>query len=286
MTVSLLSSVKEFLAKTEEFRRNNPEKTNVISSVAQQVASGERTYDKYFWWIVANGDDDVIGIAMRTAPHGMLISPMPVEASVQLAREAAKYDDEMPGVGGPTPEIHAFLGEYENCGSGGSSRSTDISGRDLLYVLTDLIPAVAEGQMVVATRDQFAKILTWIRDFADEAGVLMHQPSEAIEDGFNRDSWRFWVAEGEIVSMAGYAPLVKVPGGIVGRIGPVYTPPNKRRNGFAGALTAALSQQLLDLGAKVILYTDANNPTSNSVYQKIGFTKIGENEKYSFVAPA
>jgi len=83
--------------------------------------------------------------------------------------------------------------------------------------------------------------------------------------------------------MAGHAPIVKVPGGSIARIGPVYTPPERRRHGYAGALTAELSKHLLNKGAKVMLFTDAKNPTSNSVYQKIGYRKIRDNMRISFV---
>ena len=284
MKALLVPSVDEFLLITENFRKENPEKTNVISSVAQTISSGERTYDKYFWWIVSNEIGEVVGIAMRTAPHGALLSPMPVEAAIDLARELTKIDEDIPGVNGPLPAIHAFIEEYKRIASGDSLQACSIAGRDFLYVLDELISPDVEGKMIEATLDQFPKILTWYRDFAEEARILMHNPREAIEDGINRDALRFWMDGEEIVSMAGYAPLVTVRGGVVGRIGPVYTPPAKRRNGYAGALTAALSRELHDRGVKVILYTDANNPTSNNVYQKIGFIKIGENERYSFVA--
>ncbi|MBC7462892.1 MAG: GNAT family N-acetyltransferase, partial [Actinobacteria bacterium] len=65
--------------------------------------------------------------------------------------------------------------------------------------------------------------------------------------------------------------------------GPVYTPPIERRRGYAGALTATLSNELRNGGAKLMLYTDAGNPTSNGVYQKIGYVKLAENERVSFV---
>ena len=56
------------------------------------------------------------------------------------------------------------------------------------------------------------------------------------------------------------------------RVGPVYTPPEHRRRGYGAAVTAAASQHALDAGAvQVVLFTDLANPTSNSVYQRIGY---------------
>jgi hypothetical protein len=61
------------------------------------------------------------------------------------------------------------------------------------------------------------------------------------------------------------------------RVGPVYTPPAERRRGYAGALVAALSQRLLDEGREFcFLFTDLANPTSNHVYQEIGYEPVCE----------
>jgi predicted GNAT family acetyltransferase len=56
------------------------------------------------------------------------------------------------------------------------------------------------------------------------------------------------------------------------RVAPVYTPADHRRQGWASAVTAAVSQAVLDEGAReVVLFTDLANPTSNSIYQRLGY---------------
>ncbi len=66
-------------------------------------------------------------------------------------------------------------------------------------------------------------------------------------------------------------------------IGPVYTPPEFRRHGYAGACVAALSQQMLDAGWEFcVLFTDLANPTSNSVYQKIGYRPVCDFDELEF----
>jgi predicted GNAT family acetyltransferase len=65
--------------------------------------------------------------------------------------------------------------------------------------------------------------------------------------------------------------------GGVARVSWVYTPGPLRRRGYAAACVAALSQQVLDRGAEaVMLYTDLANPTSNAVYQRIGYRAVGD----------
>jgi predicted GNAT family acetyltransferase len=69
------------------------------------------------------------------------------------------------------------------------------------------------------------------------------------------------------------------------RIGPVYTPPDRRRRGYASALVAAASQAALDEGRRqVFLFTDLANPTSNHIYAAIGYEPVRDVDEWSLVA--
>src|SRR5438045_3645778 len=70
------------------------------------------------------------------------------------------------------------------------------------------------------------------------------------------------------VSMAAWAG--QTPRGV--RVNMVYTPPELRRRGYASAAVSTLTKKLLDAGRKfVFLFTDLSNPTSNKIYQKMGY---------------
>lgn len=115
----------------------------------------------------------------------------------------------------------------------------------------------------------------WWRDFAAEA-----TPEELTGDGV--PTVRRWVVAQRLclwwdgdrpVSMAGYAGPVAG----VARVAPVYTPPEYRRRGYGAAVTAACSAHALTHGAAtVMLYTDLANPTSNSIYQRIGYRPVSD----------
>jgi predicted GNAT family acetyltransferase len=68
----------------------------------------------------------------------------------------------------------------------------------------------------------------------------------------------------------------------VARIGPVYTPPERRNHGYASALVAEVSSDVLAHGRRCMLYTDLANPTSNSVYHALGYRAVGEALRYRF----
>jgi uncharacterized protein len=87
--------------------------------------------------------------------------------------------------------------------------------------------------------------------------------------------------DGEAVSVAGFGG--ETPNGI--RIGPVYTPPELRGRGYATALVAELSAQLLAEGRRFcFLYTDLANPTSNAIYERIGYVRVCESAEIAFEA--
>ena len=91
-----------------------------------------------------------------------------------------------------------------------------------------------------------------------------------------------WETDGASVSLAGYGG--ETPNGV--RIGPVYTPPEHRDRGYGTAVTAAVSAERLAAGRRFcFLYTDLSNPTSNSIYVKIGYRRVCDSLEVDFRPP-
>jgi predicted GNAT family acetyltransferase len=89
-----------------------------------------------------------------------------------------------------------------------------------------------------------------------------------------------WEAGGSPVSMAAITRIVHA----MARVGSVYTPPELRGRGYAGGVTAAVSQVALDSGAEVVLFTDLANPTSNALYERLGYHPVEDRTELSFAA--
>jgi predicted GNAT family acetyltransferase len=79
-----------------------------------------------------------------------------------------------------------------------------------------------------------------------------------------------WSVDGRAVSLAAR----RAPEAGSARIGPVYTPPAERGHGYGSAVTAAASREIVDLGATPVLFTDLANPTSNRIYQALGYRRV------------
>jgi len=157
-----------------------------------------------------------------------------------------------------------------------------------IYKLTQVKPVTGvPGTMRRITEADRDLVVEWILGF----------DRDALNEGLERDEARtvvdrylqadhahrglmLWEVEGTPVSMAGYSG--PTPHGI--RVSAVYTPPALRRRGYASACVGALSRHLLDRGLEFcFLFTDLSNPTSNHIYQEIGYRAVSDVDSYSFV---
>lgn len=81
-----------------------------------------------------------------------------------------------------------------------------------------------------------------------------------------------WVADGKVVSMMKKARPTQH--GVT--VSFVFTPEEERKKGYARTLVAAGTKELLKAYDFCVLYTDLLNPTSNQIYQKIGYKRIAD----------
>ena len=110
----------------------------------------------------------------------------------------------------------------------------------------------------------------WVAvDFGDELGDATEEWTRRHVD---RGTLWFWEVDGVPVSMVGH----RLPTFGVSRIGPVYTPDEHRRHGYASALTAHVTGLILDQGNQACLYTDLANPTSNKIYAQLGYVPVAD----------
>jgi predicted GNAT family acetyltransferase len=123
----------------------------------------------------------------------------------------------------------------------------------------------------------------WAHAFAVETG-LTEGPEEiarSVDSRIGADPGVVvWEDGGAPVSFAG--AVASSPG--ITRVGPVYTPPEHRRRGYATSLVAAWTSEILRRGTRrCMLFTDMANPSSNSIYQAVGYRPAGDSLLLDFV---
>jgi uncharacterized protein len=150
---------------------------------------------------------------------------------------------------------------------------------------TVIPPAVVSGRSRLAGPDDLPFLHDWTHQFAVEAMHVAEDPPgtrSATERMVTAGRLLLWEDGSRPVSMAAAArPLRQSIS-----ISRVYTPPGHRRRGYATALVADLSRRQLEAGWKLCaLFTDLANPTSNSIYQKIGYVPVADWDVYEFEKP-
>ena len=228
-------------------------------------------------------DDGVVcGALLMTPPFGPLISrvgdPLVVRA---LADGLLGRKDDVPTVFGPAQASDAFAARWTEI----TRRTAAITLRERVYQLTSVRrPVSRSGTFRAATEADRDLLIEWLFGFNKEAfgadSAEADRAEMAIDSRLRDPGSGFLIWEdGEPVALAGYCD--PTPNGV--RIGPVYTPDRFRGRGYASALTAELSQQLLDRGKEfTFLFTDLANPISNHVYEKIGYEPVTDFRLWSF----
>jgi predicted GNAT family acetyltransferase len=280
MRVSVHTSAVHFLVAADGLLRSDPFSVNVIAVIADRIAAGiQPDGDDYLWATVHDRHDEVLGVAMQTPPYPLFVSRMPTEAATALAGALADTGRDLTGVNGAIGATVAFAQAW---GHRSGQTSTVVTAMRM-YRLGELVhPTGVSGHASVAAKPGDVELVAdWLGAFHDEA-----KPHGPVEDWhafairrINDGRFHLWNDGGEPVALAG----VSAPAAGVARVGPVYTPPKARRRGYGSAVTAVATAAAITSGAEhVALYTDLANPTSNSIYQAIGYQPDHDAEERSF----
>jgi hypothetical protein len=234
--------------------------------------------------VVAEGAD-VIAVALRTPPFNVILSLIPEaarapEALDLLVADLATDQPDLTGVLGPSALSRDFAARWQTRTGRGYRQAMS----ERIYQLSTVRPVSGvSGRMRHATPDDRAVLERWLAAFHAEA-----QPDSDHLDAMEWVDQAFasplrtialWEEGGAPVSLAGGAR--NTPTGA--RVGPVYTPPERRGKGYASACVAALSQEMLDSGRRFcFLFTNLANPTSNHIYQTIGYEPVSDVDVYRF----
>lgn len=207
---------------------------------------------------------------LRTPPHKVLVTDLPVAAAPVVADGLVERYDGIPAVLGREAVADAVAGAWVE--RVGGSRSPGM--RQRIHRLDEVTPPEGvRGRLRLASPGDVELAVEWGRGFAEDADVPFPTPRESVRRWIEGGALFLWEADGRPVSIT--VASGRTPHGV--RVGYVYTPPPLRRSGYATACVAAVSQRLLDDGYDFcILYTDVDNPTSNAICARIGYKPVAD----------
>ena len=252
------------------FLASDPVQHNLILTLLQmRVAHPEAGR----YWMAVD-EHDVIGVVFQSPlDYHATLTPMSRDAVRAVVDVIADEGVELPGVSGEAATAANFAGAW--------SERTRVPARPTLgqrlYELTAVVDQPARGALRQATDEDLEFLVESLVAFVAEIG----DPPGGSESVVARRlaAGQLWIwDDAAAVSMCG----LSVPAEGVVRVGPVYTPPELRGRGYASAMVATVSADVRAAGHRCILYTDLDNPTSNSIYRAIGYRAVAECLTYKF----
>lgn len=284
MHVRRFETVEAFLDHVTPFLVAREAEHNRILGICNNMAQGAAYFPGPNYFVTIEQDDHILGVAMRTPPYQLHLSMMDPACIPALAADVLEAYADLPAVVGEVSLSQAFAGEWTRLTGQGSH--VGIATR--VFQLTAVQPVEeASGSFRRAQETDRALLIEWLSAFNEEAlgHSISHHDRQHIEAEIALDlrggprGMYVWEDEDQVVSMAAYTG--PTPNGI--RVVHVYTPPGLRGRGYATTCVAALSQKLLEGGRKfVFLFTDLSNPTSNHIYQEIGYQPVCDITEHVF----
>ncbi len=279
MQFKLFTDVHEFYNETYEVLMRH-ESQNMI--MLGNLIIGHEGKDKTAWrdpvnWLMATVSEErgILLTALMTPPHNItlyatdnIIEPKAINCLID-----GLNDYIIPGVTTEKKLAECFAKEYT--ARKGLTYRTTMDQR--LYELKEVNPDVKQlGVVRLLDEKDMYYFPYWLEAFYASSiygNTEMSIPQDEEGYYYRLSTKKFYILEvdGKPVSMAGYTRELQTSIGVAF----VYTPPYFRGKGYATSCVSQISQMALDKGFKrCILYTDLLNPTSNSIYQKIGYRAV------------
>ena len=283
------ASVDDFLNAAGSLLGAHEAENNLLFGICSTIRAAPQLFvdEPPTFATVIDDDGRVVAASPRTPPWSQVLSWVDadeLDAVVALADHLRERS--LPGIVGPKLPTARFAAAWTDI----TGQPTRVEMAERIFRLERVVPPerpASGAWRIVDARDRDL-IARWLVAFHDEATPEtppIADPTGVADRLVNRVGriGYVWDDGGEVVCLVGAGG--ETPNGI--RIGPVYTPPERRGRGYASALTAAASQDQLDRGRRfVFLFTDLANPTSNSIYQAIGYEAVCDVDQYRFVADA
>jgi uncharacterized protein len=260
------------LSRAGVFLSSQPVLHNLILSLLHaRVAQG----DPGRYWMAVQ-QDEIVGVVVQSPlTFPATLTPMEPSVAMAIADAIAEAGVALPGVNGEAAAAATFAGQWSERSK---SAAMPFEGNRLYELLEIGEGPNVEGTLREAAPNERSLMIVWSRAFQQEIREPAHDTELRVDRALATGQLWVWDQSGEAASMVVRREPVL---GVV-RLSGVYTPPEKRKRGYAAACVYTLSKQLRDAGYRCALYADLGNPTSNSIYRRIGYRAVAEALRYRF----
>jgi len=277
--LSVHENANQFLDTAGKSLYTSEAVNNLILGVSERLIKYPDSCKSPLLASITNRSGELILAAVMTPPHNMILAGGNQfrKGFPLLLSYLEENNLNIPGFIGPEQIIDSVSQAWLPK----PNFEMEVTMRQRVYALRGVaLPTMPPGTFQIARIEHIPLIASWIQEFEAESLAENHPINPERAGRLIKGGYMFvWEKESEIVSMAMKTRPIKHSISI----GSVYTPRTHRRHGYATALVACLSQHLLDQGYDfVTLFTDLDNPTSNSIYMKIGYFPVCDFKQVAF----
>lgn len=269
MRIECHHDVRGFFERVEPFLLRREAEHNLMLGFRASLEHDPHAFgpDDPYLAAVVDERGEVVAAATMTPPHNLVLSTVDDPGAVD-ALAGDLRGEVLPGLIAPLDVGAAFCDRWP--------AAATVSIEERIYEATEVIPPrPVPGRMRFAEDRDRDVVVEFVAGFFEEA-----LPGSTDGDA---EAWvarrrsqpdtytALWDDGGKVVTLAGFGS--PTPNGM--RVGPVYTPPGLRGRGYASALTAAVTEHVLASDRRFcFLFTNLANPTSNSIYRRIGYRPV------------
>jgi len=288
MQFKLYQDVKEFYDDTYSILLKD-EAQNMI--LLGNLMIGYEGKDKHTWrdpvnWIMGcvSSDQGILLTALMTPPFNITLyatdNQINDEALACLVEGLIANEIPVPGV----TSDKVLAKSFAKCYIRAMNMIAEVNYNQRIYELTEVNPEVEQiGKLRLAEASDLSFFPYWTEGLSQDAlggaGIVQNDSENYL---YQINTGDLYILEHDKmpVSMAKISRRIDKACGI----GYVYTPPYFRKKGYASSCVAQLSQLALEEYGfeKCVLYTDLTNPTSNAIYQKIGYRPVCDSLEIKF----
>lgn len=280
MNVVRIPEAIGFEARMRDLLRAREAENHLMLGILEiLISSPPRPDERRHFWTVDDGTHTVGG-AFWTPPFKPVMTRMEERVLSALFERMTEGPDALNGISGPAGVAGLFAERWRSGRAGPCRKIMDMRIRELTRVNETPMPP---GRFRGAMTGDLPWFLEHARVFHESIGLDEPVDVEKEVGEYVRDHRLFlWEKDGIPVSMAGWTG--PTPSGA--RLNLVFTPGDLRGRGYSRACVSGLCRWLLAQGRKTcFLFSDAGNPFSNRVYDRVGFTDVCDWELYEFGTP-
>lgn len=261
-------SPRAFLDRALRWLLESEAEHNLILGIALSRASGEVPDDPPAWFGTVETEGRVVGAVFRTPPHLLGVTALPGQGPIRVVEAAARAFGSLPGVVGEPAAVRAVARLWAAEHPVAIRPDMEMAIHQLTRLEWPRLPA---GQVRKAGLDDLPLLTRWMTAFEEDTGIFSTGAEALTRQLISAGTASVWEVDGRPVSMAATA------GGTpnAARVSYVYTPPEERGRGYAAAVTAHVTREILDAGHRMaVLYTDLDDPVPNHIYRKLGYRRV------------